>query len=376
MRPDSLFSRLNPPVTPAPVRRGFSLVELLIVIAIIAVLIALIVPALSGTRNSARKVVSDKLVKEISNAASVFARDNNGRMPGYFTVREMARTENLARGMSMTENVMLDLMGFQTGGNNPVQIGPTTANTLSIDPTLLGVPGVDGKQYYVPDKKFFIAQVAGVGQMGALPHAGAEGDPAQLPDVVDAFGQPLLIWVEDDTYISKPNPSNPTSYTFARADSGANANAPGSKHYWATNACFLTAQQLGKKGTNQQTESMIGCVPPNPPATVVNSLEGFLGNPNAAWRPPSNLNDLPSFRPLASRAPFVVQSAGVDGTYFGRRDKGAKQFAAGFIDYRVNFAPDATLPISATNQYLDRNGKPTNADILNDFDDLFAVGGN
>jgi hypothetical protein len=48
----------------------------------------------------------------------------------------------------------------------------------------------------------------------------------------------------------------------------------------------------------------------------------------------------------------------------------------GFIDYRMNFVPDPTQQQSATNQYQDANGRPTNFDILGPFDDLFSTAGN
>lgn len=369
MHPTSLFSRLNPPVATSIVRarRGFSLVELLVVIAIIAIVIALVVPALSGGRNAARKAATDGIIKQISNAAASFGRDNNGRTPGYFTPKEMGSTENEGpggRGMSMAENVMLDLMGFQTGGTSPVDVGPTAANVLRLDPALLGVPGVDGKQYYVPDKKYFVPQVSMLSQMGMAPHAAGEDDPRQLPDVVDAFGQPLLIWVEDDTYITKPSGA---SYAFGRRFSGTGANQ-GAKQYWATNSCFLTALRLGKMGKTQGLDSLLG-----DPNTVAASLAGVLGNPNAPYRDPQNLAAIPTI-PQASRAPFVVQSAGIDGVFLGRGDKGAKQFGvplqAGIVHYQVNFATSTGVG------YLDKNGKPTNHDVLADFDDLFAFGGN
>jgi prepilin-type N-terminal cleavage/methylation domain-containing protein len=369
MRPTPNPSRRALTLAKKTASRAFTLAELLVVMAIIAVVIALVVPALSGGRNAARKAATDKQIKEIANASAVFARDNNGRMPGYFTPREMGNQENITRGMSQSENVMLELMGFSTGGTTQVAVGPTSTNTLSLDPTMLGVPGTNGKQYYVPDKKYFVAQYSDTfQQIGSSPHTAIEGQ-VQLPDVIDAFGQPILIWVEDDTYITKPNTST-GQYRFGAVNSSTPA-----KHYWATNACFLTATSLGKKGMDQTSMSSGSMLGVNGPLSA-QSLEGALGNPNAAWRPPNNLNDLPNFRALTSRSPFIVQSAGVDGTYFGRKDKGAKQFGAGFIDYRVNFAPNVTLPISATNQYTDKNGKPTNIDVLHDFDDVFGFGGN
>jgi hypothetical protein len=286
----------------------------------------------------------------------------------------MAHPDNLDRGMSMTENVILDLAGFQpassSSGANGVQVGPMNTGTVSVDVTTIGVPGAGSKQYYVPDKKYFIAQIAGSQQMAQPPHADVEGAP-QLPDVVDAFGTPLLMWVQDDSYITKPGPNS--NYTFARRDSGANGSTK-AKFYWAYNKCFLTANALGRKAidqTNTTNGSMMGV----DNANTISSITGAFGSPNDPYRDPTNLNAVPTL-PRSGRAPFIVQSAGIDGTYFGLKDRGAKQFMNGFIDYRMNFVPDPTQQQSATNQYQDANGRPTNFDILTPFDDLFSTAGN
>jgi prepilin-type N-terminal cleavage/methylation domain-containing protein len=63
-------------------RKGFTLVELLIVIGIIAVLIAILMPALSAAKESARRVQCANNLKQIGAAVTMFATDNN-RYPYY-----------------------------------------------------------------------------------------------------------------------------------------------------------------------------------------------------------------------------------------------------------------------------------------------------
>lgn len=355
-------------------RRGFTLAELLIVMAIIAIVIALIVPALSGSRNAARAAATQSLLKDISNAVSTFSNDNSGQMPGPFTARQMGASDNDPgqRGMSMGENVMLGLMGYQRNGNSSlnIRVGPSSNNEIEVDPELIGVPGAGGKQYFTPDKKFYVAQVAGVGQVAAAPHASTEGDPQQLRDMVDAWGTPLLFWVQDETYINKPRAGG--NYQFSAQNSGTGASlANGAKYYWMQNACFLTAPSTGKRALNQFTGSLLG----QGDATAITSITGMLGNPNAPWRDPGNLNAVPTI-PLSGRAPLAVQSAGIDGYYLGRSDRGAKQFGPPLpnpnnaVHYQVNFASASGVA------YVDRNGKPTNIDVLAGFDDLFSYGGN
>src|SRR5437879_2246464 len=60
---------------------AFTLVELLVVIAIIAVLIALLIPALSGIREQANRVKCMSNLKSIGQAMKIYANDNKGQYP-------------------------------------------------------------------------------------------------------------------------------------------------------------------------------------------------------------------------------------------------------------------------------------------------------
>src|SRR5947209_4057547 len=81
------FTRLELPVVSKPEREAFTLVELLVVIGIIAVLIAVLLPALRRAQMAARSVNCLSNIRQLSNATIMFTNDHRGWMPagGGFT---------------------------------------------------------------------------------------------------------------------------------------------------------------------------------------------------------------------------------------------------------------------------------------------------
>jgi prepilin-type N-terminal cleavage/methylation domain-containing protein/prepilin-type processing-associated H-X9-DG protein len=63
--------------SPLP-RRGFTLIELLVVVAIIAILLAILLPTLNGARREARQLLCSTNLRTMGQAAFFYAEDNRG----------------------------------------------------------------------------------------------------------------------------------------------------------------------------------------------------------------------------------------------------------------------------------------------------------
>ena len=71
--------------------RAFTLIELMIVVAIIAILISILLPSLAKAREQAKSVTCGSHLKEIFNGVFMYAQDNGGALPNFgenFIIRD------------------------------------------------------------------------------------------------------------------------------------------------------------------------------------------------------------------------------------------------------------------------------------------------
>ncbi|MBC7771345.1 MAG: prepilin-type N-terminal cleavage/methylation domain-containing protein [Pyrinomonadaceae bacterium] len=328
-------------------RRGFSLIEIMIVMIILITLIAIFVPVLAGARNSSRKFATQQLFTGLQTSSSQFELDQR-RLPGYFSQVNMGSAENATRGLTQLQNMLLDLSGGTVAnGANTIDVGPNATGTVKVDVNLINAPseakGVVKNVYYNVDRKSWAPQTDANQKVAINEHK-------TLPDLLDAWSNPVLAWVEDD--------SAPVNAPFARMDSGAAPNYTRAKFYWNSNAAFLQATALGRGIKNQVEESLIstGLVDST---KIVASMAGLLGHPAF----PVSTVPAPQFPiPASSRSKIVFHSAGVDGVFLGAKDRG------GLVATAAGGSPQHQIKV------VDYKG--SQGDPLDIFDDVITVGGN
>lgn len=119
-------------------RSGFTLVELLAVIAIIAMLSALLLPAIARAKNSGRRAACVSNLRQVGVAIQMYAQDYGGRIPYGPKAPPFTHPAEFYPSTGSPTS----LLSLRSGGA-PVGLGLLLKNELAQKPKVLFCPGSD-----------------------------------------------------------------------------------------------------------------------------------------------------------------------------------------------------------------------------------------
>lgn len=149
----------------------FTLIELLVVIAIIAILAAMLLPALGKARESARQMSCSSRVKSVATAFALYVVDNNDYYPqqrlpdnGFFWTQNLILQSYFGVKTLQGTSLPADLFGCPSRLSPPLRDRPFCGLNISISSWSGDKPSVRAGSLDFPSRTFLLVESIAYGE--------------------------------------------------------------------------------------------------------------------------------------------------------------------------------------------------------------------
>lgn len=219
---------INPPTSNLkPQLRGFTLIEILVVIGIIVVLLGILIPVVSKVRKSAQAATVQAQINDLQGSITQYQQDH-GALPGPLPYNEIRRPTGFTMGVdtnsagteydndleetqiTMAENLVLGLAGG-------LELSP--GGVVWYDPRLVGGgamslnPGNPKKGRAYIDQKNLSWRVVDDKKTGTYADGAGSATDSEIPEILDTFPSPMPILYLRARKGQQPPAATPDSWT-------------------------------------------------------------------------------------------------------------------------------------------------------------------
>lgn len=283
-----------------PLRRAFTLTEILVVIGIIVILIGLLLPALSKVTQRAKVTETQALMQEFAKACDSFFL-KFGFYPGIVPENSLVQADGVAPQLSGMENALLHLMGGGVRNDDPDYGQFTAANgwteftfpnnvAIKVNPAEIGKRTRINGEWFEP---FFTPKP---NQLGLA--MGQVNETLAIPEVIDSWGQPVA-------FVRSIRSSGPLTGNIAsRPQFLVEPMLP-----------YTMSTGLGEMSLDQTTANSGGYSLLNASGNQYNFFGAFLRHPGFG-----KFSTLSDAQYGTARGRYMLISPGADGIFFSWKD--------------------------------------------------------